>query len=72
MTVTLTALEWDGDLPMPGQYLKAARGRTAFMILDIRKPSAGAKYVARFVCEREPVAALPADAVVYHWEWARR
>jgi len=49
MTVTLTALEWDGDLPMPGQYLKAARGRTAFMILDIRKPSAGAKYVARFV-----------------------
>lgn len=71
-SVTLTALNWHGDLPLPGQYLKAARGRTAYLILAVKLPRAGARYIARFVCERERPDRLRSDAVVYGWQWAGR
>lgn len=70
---TLTALHWDGDLPRFGDYLMSARGRTAFKVVEIVMPARpGAKYVARFGCERTPRASLPAGAVVHGWEWAKR
>lgn len=68
----LTANSWGGDFPLPGEFVKSARGRTAFMILEVRKAPASAKYAAKFVCERHPVATLPADARVHPWKWASR
>lgn len=70
---TLTALSWEGELPRMGEYLLAERGRTAFKVVEIRRPrKAGAAYVARFGVERTPRAALPPDAVVHGWRWGSR
>lgn len=71
-TVTLTVNHWDGDLPLPGEFLKAARGRTAYMVVMIKRLKPGSKAVAKLICERYPATALPADARVYGWEWAKR
>jgi len=67
----LTALHWPGELPRLGDYILAARGRTAFKVVEILMPTKpGARYVARFRCERH--YALPHDAVIHGWEWAKR
>lgn len=69
---TLTVLHWEGDLPAPGQYVKAERGRTAFLIVEVVKPKRRCRYVARFRCERHSPGSLPAGAVVHPWRWAAR
>lgn len=69
---TLTVLHWEGDLPVPGQYVKAERGRTAFLIVEVVLPKRSCGYVARFRCERTSPASLPAGAVVHPWRWAAR
>lgn len=69
---TLTALSWYGDLPLPGQYVKAARGRTAFLIVEVRRPKAPCGYVAKFVCERKRPDRVEKNAVVYGWKWSKR
>ncbi len=70
---TLTALSWEGDLPRFGDFIMAQRGRSAFKVVEIRTPvKPGAQYVARFGCERISRNAVPADAVVHGWAWARR
>lgn len=70
---TLTVLSWNGaDLPMIGHYVKAARGRTAFLIVEVRRPKKPCGYVARFVCERHSPASLPKNAVVHGWQWSKR
>lgn len=69
---TLTVLHWEGDLPVPGQYVKADRGRTAFLIVEVVKPKRPCRYVARFRCERHSPGGVPAGAVVHPWRWATR
>ena len=71
--VSLTAVNWDGPLPLPSHYVKAERGRTAFLIVEVLRPKkAGARYAARFMCERTSATALPVGAVVHGWRWAGR
>lgn len=70
--VTLTVLDWPGILPMIGEYLKAPRGRTAYLIIEVIKPRDGAKYVARLLCQRENPDKLPNGAVVWGWRWSKR
>lgn len=69
---TLTALHWGGDPPVPGQYLKAERGRTAFLIVEVVPPRRPCGYAFRLLCERTSPANLPAGAVVHTWRWAAR
>lgn len=69
---TLTVLSWSGELPLPGEYVKAARGRTAFLIVEVVRPGKPCGYVARFRCERTDPARLAADARVHAWRWGRR
>lgn len=68
----LTVLSWEGDGPLPGQYVKAPRGRTAYLIVEVRRPGPRAKHVARLVCERENPSRLRPDDVVHPWRWAGR
>lgn len=69
---TLTALSWSGELPAIGHFIKADRGRTAFMIVQVIEPKRPCGYVARFRCERHSPASLPADAIVHPWRWSQR
>lgn len=69
---TLTVNSWRGDLPLPGQYLKAARGRTAFLIVEIVPAKPGARYRCKLRCERERPDRLHEGAVVWPWIWAKR
>lgn len=69
---SLTVLSWEGDLPLPGHYVKAQRGRTAFLIVEVKRARPGARHVARFICERERPDRLRPDAVVHPWWWAAR
>lgn len=69
---TLTALHWTGELPTPGHYLKAERGRTAFLIVQVLRPKRACGYVARFRCERTRPADLPVNAMVHVWVWGGR
>ncbi len=69
---TLTVNSWGGELPVPGQYVKSARGRTAFLIVQVKPAPPSAKYRAKFVCERERPENLRPDAIVHPWRWARR
>lgn len=69
---TLTVNSWGGELPLPGRYVKSDRGRTAFLIVEIKPAPTSARYVAKFVCERHrPDRLLPQD-VVHPWKWATR
>lgn len=69
---TLTATHWDGDLPLPGQYVKSVRGRTAFLIVEIKPAPASARYAAKFICERHRAERLGVQDVVHAWQWASR
>ena len=71
-SATLTVNSWEGDLPLPGEFVKSARGRTAFMILMVKPSRPGSKTVGKFICERYPASALPADARVHEWVWSKR
>lgn len=68
----LTVNHWDGDFPLPGEFIKSARGRTAFLILEVRKAKPGLRHVAKFVCERHPAATLQPDSRVHGWVWSKR
>lgn len=68
----LTAINWEGDLPVPGQYLRARHGRTAYLIVGVTPGPRHAKYRAKLACERRPFDEPgPADKV-YGWEWSAR
>lgn len=71
-TCLLTVNHWDGPLPLPGEFVMAPKGRTAFMVVRVDVARPGRKHVAKFSCERWPAASLPPDARVHPWEWARR
>lgn len=68
----LTAVSWDGDLPLPGQWIRAPRGRTAYMILEVKRPTGSATYAAKLVCERHPHSAPRFEDTVYGWQWTKR
>lgn len=69
---TLTVTRWEGYLPLPGHYVQAERGRTAFLIVEVVLPRRPCRHFARFRCERASPASLPADAIVHTWVWAKR
>lgn len=69
----LTALSWAGVDPMPGHYVRAPRGRTAYLILEVRRPKKPeARYAARLTCERRPFDEPGERDVVHGWQWADR
>lgn len=69
--VTLTVNSWDGELPRLGEFIKSERGRTAFKIVEIVRPTRpGTKHVCRFRCERH--FALQNTDVVHAWQWSKR
>lgn len=71
--VTLTVLNWDHDLPLPGHYVASTRGVTAFLVLEVRRPKKPCGHVAKLVCERRPRAELAQPgAVVHGWRWSKR
>lgn len=71
--VTLTVLNWKKDLPMPGHYIASARGRTAYLVLEVRRPTRPCKYVAKLICERRGRSDLAEPgAIVHGWKWSRR
>lgn len=57
---------------LPGQYVKANRGRTAFLIVEVVRPKSPCGYVARLRCERTNPANLPSEAIVHPWAWSSR
>lgn len=69
-TCTLRISSWDGERPLPGQYLKADRGRTAYLILHL-KPGRNNQLGALF-CERLRPDRIPSGAVVHRWVWDKR
>ncbi len=69
---TLTVTHWAGALPLPGQYVKSARGRTAFLIVEVIRPKKSKRLVAKFRCERHPAIGLSSEAIIHHWQWAKR
>lgn len=69
---TLTVTHWTGDAPLPGEYIKSERGRTAFLIVEVRRSREGARSWGRFICERQTAASLRPDAVVHPWVWSAR
>ncbi|WP_234053714.1 MULTISPECIES: hypothetical protein [unclassified Xanthobacter] len=70
--VTLTVNGWDGPPPMPGIYLKAPKGRTAYEVLAFWSARAGSKIVGRLRCRRLEPKEIPAGATVIAWYWAQR
>lgn len=76
--VTLQA-RWHGPPPALGDYLKAPRGRTAYLIHAIAKivprgygqPMLG-HYRLRIKCWRVPPSEVPQGAAVHPWKWDRR
>lgn len=69
---TLTVLHWEGEPLMLGHYLKAPRGRTAFLIVDIKRARPGLSYVAKVRCERHDPNTLGPDAIIHAWYWSKR
>lgn len=70
--VALTVNAWDGPLPLPGSYVKSARGRTAFEVIEFRPSRPSAKMLGRLVCKRIEAKEVPQWATVHEWRWARR
>ena len=70
--VTLTVNAWAGPLPTVGTYLMAARGRTAYEILEFRPARSGARTVGRFRCRRLERTEVPEGATVMGGQWAQR
>lgn len=70
--VTLRVNHWGGDLPQLGHFVKSERGRSAFKIVEIKRAAAGARYVAKFICERYRAETLGPQDVVHSWCWAKR
>ena len=68
-----TILSWHGPLPAVGEYLMSARPRYAYRVALI-EPAArpGVRYVAKAWLERLAPTAVPPDAVVHGWAWAKR
>jgi hypothetical protein len=66
-------MHWDGELPLPGHCVKADKGRTAYIVIEVRRPrKPDTKYVAKFICERYAASRLPDGAVIHPWCWAQR
>lgn len=68
-----TILSWAGPLPAVGEYLMSGRPRYAYRVAMIKpatRPSA--RYVAKAWLERLAPGAVPTDAVVHRWAWAKR
>jgi len=69
---TLRVNSWGGDLPLPGQYVMSLRGRTAFLIVEVKPAPPAARYRCKLVCERERRDRVAPNAIVHRWEWAKR
>ena len=68
----LTMTTWDGDRPLPGQYLMTKNGRTAYLVLDVIVAKAQQKFAFKVMVERRPRDILRPDDVVHWFQWNRR
>lgn len=68
----LTINSWCGPTPLPGFYLKSARGRTAYEILAFKRSGDGAKSYGRVRVRRLCPSEIPDGATVFEWRWAKR
>lgn len=69
---TLTVMSWGGPMPLPGEYVKSQKGRTAFLIVSVDLAKPGLGYVAKFRCERKPAISLTPSDVAHPWKWSKR
>lgn len=85
MTLCKLRASWFGPPPAIGDFLKSARGRTAYRIVEMTPttttPARAAAQVDlygeptngfEFQCERFDPGEVPADAVVHVWKWSPR
>jgi hypothetical protein len=70
--LTLRINHWQGDLPLPGQFLKSARGKFAYLILEVLPAKPGYAMVGRVRCEKWSVEALTENDVVHEWVWSKK
>lgn len=67
--ITLRA-HWEGRDPEHGDFLKSRRGRTAYLIDQVR-PASG-EHRLTLKCWRWPAVELPQGARVHEWVWDKR
>lgn len=73
-TCKLTA-RWHGPMPLPGHFLKAPKGRTAYEFVSARRINPRGnrrRYGYVFTVVRHPASSVPAAATVHEWRWDRR
>lgn len=65
-------MTWDGETPLPGQYVKTRKGLYAYEVIEI-VPTPGLKSrTHKFVVDKKPAGSLrPAD-VVHEFKWNKR
>lgn len=73
---TLGVDRWDGDPPIDGAFLTTAGG-SAYRIEEViqrrsDREAATRGTVRALRCTRWPIDEIPADAMVYAWEWSDR
>ncbi len=65
-------MTWHGEEPMIGDYLVTAKGRTAYLILEMIRPvRPGAAYSFKAICERRPLSELAGNRK-WRFQWNRR
>lgn len=69
---TLTINSWHFAPPTPGIYLKSARGRTAYEVIEFKPCRPGSETYGRIKCRRLPPSEIPEGATVIEWCWAKR
>jgi len=62
---------WQGDLPRPGHFMKAERGRKAFEICAI-EPWPDSAYPYRIKVLPWALSEVPDHAVIHPFVWDRR
>lgn len=68
----LSVVEWSGELPEPGDFIRTAAG-SCYEIDELRPARPGSKGWGRFICTRlEHDAVAEGDPGVHMWEWAKR
>ena len=70
--VTLTASSWSGPAPTPGTWIRTARGRTAYEVIEFRPCRTGSKAFGRLRCRRTAPSEIPEGATVFTWHWSKR
>jgi len=72
---SLHLINWSGRPPVVGEYLRTARGRTAYEVCSIERckgtPSLG-RGTYKVKAERHPAGEVPEGATVIEFQWLPR